>query len=170
MIGGRGLSAHLSSAGASKWPPLSPHGGQPSGPPLSRHGGQPVGLGVIFRSWPFWAIALTHFACCAAHSGPIFHLVTHAIDQGVAKMSAASLLGLSGLSSIFGPTLGETFDTSDTFFEWTTTLPSVPDGDFDPATVRQINVRFDTKFWTDDEAPPTFSYDTSVFEIDAVVW
>ena len=72
--------------------------------------------------------------------------------------------------SFFGPTLGETFDTSDTFFEWTTTLPSVPDGDFDPATVRQINVRFDTKFWTDDEAPPTFSYDTSVFEIDAVVW
>ena len=57
---------------------------------------------MIFRSWPFWAIALTHFACCAAHSGPIFHLVTHAIDQGVARMSAASLLGLSGLSSIFG--------------------------------------------------------------------
>jgi predicted MFS family arabinose efflux permease len=58
--------------------------------------------GVIFRSGPFWAIALTHFACCAAHSGPIFHIVTHAIDQGVARMSAAGLLGLSGLSSIFG--------------------------------------------------------------------
>ena len=64
-----------------------------------KRSGQP---GVIFRSWPFWAIALTHFACCAAHSGPIFHLVTHAIDQGVARMSAAGLLGLSGLSSIFG--------------------------------------------------------------------
>lgn len=72
--------------------------------------------------------------------------------------------------SFFGPTLGETFDTSDTFFEWTATLPSEPEGDFDPATVRQINVRFDTKFWTDDDAPPTFSYDTTVFEIDAVVW
>ena len=94
-VGRRGL---LLSAGASKWPPLSPHGGQPA----SR--GQTVGVrpGVIFRSWPFWAIALTHFACCAAHSGPIFHLVTHAIDQGVARMSAAGLLGLSGLSSIFG--------------------------------------------------------------------
>ena len=99
VIGRRAL---LSSAGASKWPPLSPHGGQAIGSTLSPHGGQPVRLGVIFRSWPFWAIALTHFACCAAHSGPIFHLVTHAIDQGVAKMSAASLLGLSGLSSIFG--------------------------------------------------------------------
>ena len=104
VIGQRAL---LSAAGASKWPPLSPRGGRPVGPPLSPHGGQvrtpgAMSPGVIFRSWPFWAIALTHFACCAAHSGPIFHLVTHAIDQGVAKMSAASLLGLSGLSSIFG--------------------------------------------------------------------
>jgi predicted MFS family arabinose efflux permease len=90
-----GQRALLSSAGASKWPPLSPHGGQPSAPVA-------LSAGAIFRSGPFWAIALTHFACCAAHSGPIFHLVTHAIDQGVARMSAASLLGLSGLSSIFG--------------------------------------------------------------------
>lgn len=87
-VGRRGL---LLSGGA-------PTGGQPA----SR--GQTVGIRPwgIFRSWPFWAIALTHFACCAAHSGPIFHLVTHAIDQGVARMSAAGLLGLSGLSSIFG--------------------------------------------------------------------
>ena len=54
------------------------------------------------RSWPFWAVALTHFACCAAHSGPIFHMVSHAIDLGVGSMAAASLLGVSGLSSIFG--------------------------------------------------------------------
>ena len=38
--------------------------------------------GQILVSWPIWAIALTHFACCAAHSGPIFHLVSHAMDQG----------------------------------------------------------------------------------------
>ena len=54
------------------------------------------------RRWPFWAIALTHFGCCAAHSGPIFHMVSHAIDQGVGPMAAASLLGASGLSSILG--------------------------------------------------------------------
>jgi len=53
-------------------------------------------------SFPFWVIALTHFACCAAHSGPIFHMVTHATDQGIAKMAAASVLGVSGLSSIPG--------------------------------------------------------------------
>src|SRR5499433_1690964 len=50
----------------------------------------------------FWAIALTHFACCAAHSGPIFHMVTHAMDQGVAKMTAATVLSLSGLASVIG--------------------------------------------------------------------
>src|SRR3989454_90756 len=50
----------------------------------------------------FWAIALTHFACCAAHSGPIFHMVTHATDQGVATMAAATVFGVSGLSSIVG--------------------------------------------------------------------
>ncbi|HSL52048.1 MAG TPA: MFS transporter [Candidatus Deferrimicrobiaceae bacterium] len=55
-----------------------------------------------WRTWPFWAIALTHFCCCAAHSGPLFHLVSHAMDQGVAKMAAASILGASGLTSILG--------------------------------------------------------------------
>src|SRR6266571_5653386 len=50
----------------------------------------------------FWAIALTHFACCAAHSGPIFHMVTHATDQGVAAMTAATVFGVSGLASIAG--------------------------------------------------------------------
>jgi predicted MFS family arabinose efflux permease len=50
----------------------------------------------------FWAIALTHLACCAAHSGPIFHMVTHATDQGIGPMAAATALGVSGFSSIIG--------------------------------------------------------------------
>jgi len=54
------------------------------------------------RSLPFWTIALTHFACCAAHSGAIFHMVAHAMDQGIATMASATLLSASGLSSIFG--------------------------------------------------------------------
>jgi MFS family permease len=55
-----------------------------------------------FGSAQFWLISLTHLACCAAHSGPIFHMVTHAIDQGVARMTAASVLGVSGLASVAG--------------------------------------------------------------------
>jgi predicted MFS family arabinose efflux permease len=56
----------------------------------------------VVHSPQFWAIALTHFGCCAAHSGPIFHMVTHAIDQGVAGMTAATVLSVSGLSSVLG--------------------------------------------------------------------
>ncbi|MBI4593104.1 MAG: MFS transporter, partial [Candidatus Rokubacteria bacterium] len=65
-------------------------------------GGRDFSAGEVARAPQFWAIALTHFACCAAHSGPIFHMVTHAIDQGVAKMTAATVLGMSGLSSVAG--------------------------------------------------------------------
>src|SRR5262245_33505097 len=56
----------------------------------------------IGRAPQFWLIALTHFACCVAHSGPIFHMVTHAMDQGVPAMTAATILGVSGLASLAG--------------------------------------------------------------------
>jgi MFS family permease len=115
-------SLGFSSAGAQTWPPHSPSGGQPAWPPHSHSGGHssssqtwpphsPGGgqLGAVlgsarlpWRTWPFWTIALTHFCCCAAHSGPLFHLVTHAMDQGVARMTAATILGASGFTSIFG--------------------------------------------------------------------
>src|SRR6266478_5394279 len=54
----------------------------------------------VLRAPQFWAIALTHFACCAAHAGPIFHMVTHAIDQGVPAMAAATVLSAAGLASL----------------------------------------------------------------------
>src|SRR5438477_7823032 len=61
-----------------------------------------LSTGAVLTTPQFWVIALTHFACCAAHSGPIFHMVTHAIDQGIAPLAAASVLGISGLVSIGG--------------------------------------------------------------------
>ena len=54
------------------------------------------------RTPQFAAIALTHFACCAAHSGPIFHMVTNAIDHGVSAMAATTVLGAAGLASLSG--------------------------------------------------------------------
>jgi len=57
------------------------------------------------RTPQFAAIALTHFACCAAHSGPIFHMVTDAIDCGVAPMAAATVISVAGLSSVGGRVL-----------------------------------------------------------------
>jgi MFS family permease len=59
-------------------------------------------IGQVVRTPQFAAIALTHFACCAAHSGPIFHMVTHAIDRGVTAMAAATVLSLAGLASLTG--------------------------------------------------------------------
>jgi MFS family permease len=50
----------------------------------------------------FAAIALTHFACCAAHSGPLFHMVTYATFCGLPPMLAVSAFGLAGLSGLGG--------------------------------------------------------------------
>ena len=55
-----------------------------------------------FRTPQFAAIAFTFFACCATHSGPIFHMVTHAIDRGVPAMAAATVLSVAGLASLSG--------------------------------------------------------------------
>src|SRR5262249_32260959 len=55
-----------------------------------------------FRSAAFVALALTHFCCCAAHSGPIFHMVTYAIGCGIAPMAAVSVYGVAGLSGLGG--------------------------------------------------------------------
>ena len=74
----------------------------PAAAPTTPPGEARSAAGQALRAWPFWGIALTHFSCCAAHSGPLFHLVTHAMDQGVGRMTAAGILGASGLSSIFG--------------------------------------------------------------------
>jgi MFS family permease len=50
----------------------------------------------------FAAIALTHFACCAAHSGPIFHMVTYATICGLAPMLAVSVFAAAGLAGLGG--------------------------------------------------------------------
>jgi MFS family permease len=90
-------SSSFSVAGPKNGPPHSPSGGQPFPAP------SPVLASASpWGTWPFWAIAVTHFFCCAAHSGPLFHLVSHAMDQGVPRMVAAGILGASGLTSIFG--------------------------------------------------------------------
>ena len=59
-------------------------------------------MSQVIRTPQFAAIALAHFACCAAHSGPIFHMVTHAMDTGVPAMAAATVLSVAGLASLTG--------------------------------------------------------------------
>ncbi len=50
----------------------------------------------------FWSLALANFACCAAHSGPIFHMVSYAADCGIAPLTAATVLGAAGLAALSG--------------------------------------------------------------------
>lgn len=64
--------------------------------------GRDLALVDIVRRPQFWLIALVHFACCVAHSGPIFHMVANATDHGVGTMTAAVVFGGAGLASIGG--------------------------------------------------------------------
>jgi MFS family permease len=64
--------------------------------------GRELTAAQAFRTPQFATIALTFFACCAAHSGPIFHMVTNAIDHGLPVMTAATVLSAAGLASLGG--------------------------------------------------------------------
>jgi MFS family permease len=59
-------------------------------------------LAQSLRSPQFVVLALTFFFCCAAHSGPIFHMVSYAISCGVPAMAAVSIYSLEGLSGLGG--------------------------------------------------------------------
>ena len=63
-----------------------------------------AGLSVsdALRTPQFVAIAFTYFACCAAHSGPIFHLVSYAIACGVLPLAATTVFSMAGLGGLAG--------------------------------------------------------------------
>ena len=95
--------------GVSAWALIVPAGLLVRKPPVPSGGGSASGavepdftVAQALRSPQFAAIALTHFACCVAHSGPIFHMVTDAIECGVTPMAAATVIGVAGLASVGG--------------------------------------------------------------------
>lgn len=64
-------------------------------------GGEPS-VGKALRSAPFIVLALTFFACCAAHAGPIFHTVTYAMTCGLAPLAAVTVYSVEGLAGLGG--------------------------------------------------------------------
>jgi MFS family permease len=62
-------------------------------------------VGEALRSPQFLVLALTFFACCAAHSGPIFHTVSYAISCGLPVMAAVTIYSVEGLSGLGGRVL-----------------------------------------------------------------
>jgi len=80
-------------------PPASPATAAPTPLPGA---GLELTVAQALRTPQFAAIAFAHFACCAAHSGPIFHMVANVIDHGVSAMAATTVLSAAGLASLGG--------------------------------------------------------------------
>lgn len=59
-------------------------------------------VGQAFKSMQFLVLGLTFFACCMAHSGPIFHMVSYAMTCGIAPMAAVSIYSVEGLAGLGG--------------------------------------------------------------------
>ena len=66
------------------------------------HADADLSVSQALRTPQFVAIALTYFACCAAHSGPIFHMVSYAIVCGAAPLAATTVFSTAGLGGLAG--------------------------------------------------------------------
>ncbi|OBQ70442.1 MFS transporter [Mesorhizobium erdmanii] len=81
---------------------------QPPKPAMADAASVPVAEGAgmsvaqALRSPQFIVLGLTFFACCAAHSGPIFHMVSYAMLCGVAPMAAVTIYSVEGLAGLGG--------------------------------------------------------------------
>jgi MFS family permease len=59
-------------------------------------------LSKAFRSPQFAVLAGTFFLCCAAHSGPIFHIMSYAIACGIPAMAAVTIYSVEGIAGLGG--------------------------------------------------------------------
>jgi MFS family permease len=78
---------------------------QPSTPAAADGTGAPDGQWTVaqaLKTPQFITLALAHFACCAAHSGPIFHMVSYAMICGIAPLTAVTVYSLAGFSGLGG--------------------------------------------------------------------
>ena len=63
---------------------------------------QAMAVGQALRSRPFIVLAAAFFACCAAHSGPIFHTVSYAIGCGLPMVAAVTIYSMEGFAGLGG--------------------------------------------------------------------
>ena len=80
-------------------PPPQPALSQISSPSEFHEG---LTVSQALRSTPFIVLALTFFACCATHSGPIFHTVSYAIGCGLPTMAAVTIYSVEGFAGLGG--------------------------------------------------------------------
>jgi len=71
--------------------------------PAAAPGTAPAGgVGEALRSPQFIVLALTYFACCATHSGPIFHNISYFVVCGVPPIAAVTVYSVEGLAGLGG--------------------------------------------------------------------
>ena len=61
-----------------------------------------LATGRALRSRPFVVLSLTFFACCATHSGPIFHTISYAIGCGLSALTAVTIYSVEGFAGLVG--------------------------------------------------------------------
>jgi MFS family permease len=54
------------------------------------------------RSPAFVILAITFLACCATHSGPIFHTVSYAMGCGIPTIAAVTIYSMEGFGGLLG--------------------------------------------------------------------
>jgi MFS family permease len=79
----------------SSHPGIAPTGAASSDKPAPR-------VSSALVSPQFIVLGLTFFLCCAAHSGPIFHMVSYAMFCGIPTVAAVSIYSVEGLAGLGG--------------------------------------------------------------------
>jgi len=61
-----------------------------------------MSVGQALRSPAFIVLSITFLACCATHSGPIFHTVSYAVGCGLPTMAAVTIYSVEGIGGLAG--------------------------------------------------------------------
>lgn len=69
---------------------------------VPKHERPGAGLRQALLSPQFLVLGGTYFLCCAAHSGPIFHMMSYAQFCGLSTMTAVSVYSVEGLAGLGG--------------------------------------------------------------------
>ena len=79
-----------------------PPGAKAAAPGAATGGDPGMTVAKALRSPQFIVLAATFFACCAMHSGPIFHTISYAEACGLAPAVAVTIYSMEGLAGLGG--------------------------------------------------------------------
>jgi MFS family permease len=78
---------------------------KPAGPAAAAEKPRKEEVASALTSPQFLILGFTFMFCCAAHSGPIFHVVSYATYCGIGAMAAVSVYSVEGLAGLGGRVL-----------------------------------------------------------------